>query len=68
MSEFEQVPLKPVIVTDVHTVSSRARLRTELAADVEAFLRRGGAIQAIVQEQHADLPHPSTVGYEREAL
>jgi len=68
MSEFDPIPLKPVIVTDVHTVGSRARLRSELAADVEAFLRRGGAIEAIAQEQRADLPHPPTVGYDREAL
>ncbi len=68
MSDFETVPLKPAMVTDVHTVSSRERLRNELAADVEAFLRRGGAIEAIVQEQRADQPRPPTVGYDRDML
>lgn len=68
MSDLEGMPLKPALVTDVHTVSSRERLRSELAADVEAFLRRGGAIHAVVQEQVGNLPRPPTVGYERELL
>jgi len=68
MSEFDQVPLKPAMVTDVHTVTSRERLRTELAADVEAFLRRGGAIEAVVVAQRDDVPRPTTVGYDRETL
>ena len=68
MSDIEPIPLKPALITDVHTVSSRERMRSELAADVEAFLRRGGAIEAIVHEQRADLRRPTTVGYDRDVL
>jgi hypothetical protein len=68
MSEFDSIPLQPAMITDAHTVSSRERLRRELAADVEAFLRRGGAIQAVALEQRGDLHPPSTVGYERDLL
>jgi hypothetical protein len=66
MSDSEQPPLKPAETTDVHTPTSRERLRMELAADVEAFLRKGGAIQAVIQEARADIPPASTVGYERD--
>jgi hypothetical protein len=66
MSEPEQPPLKPAETTDVHTPTSRERLRLELAADVEAFLRRGGAIQAVIQEARPDIAPASTVGYERD--
>ncbi|MCU0973566.1 MAG: hypothetical protein MUF80_06385 [Burkholderiales bacterium] len=68
MSDIESIPLKPALITDVHTVSSRERMRNELAADVEAFLRRGGAIEAIVHEQRTDLRRPPTVGYDRDVL
>ena len=68
MNETDPIPVKPALVTDVHTVSSRERLRRELAADVEAFLRRGGAIEAVVQEQAANAPRPPTVGYDRDTL
>jgi len=68
MNDLEPIPLKPVTMTDVHTVSSRARLRQELAADVEAFLRRGGAIQSLVQDQPDALHRPPTVGYDRDLI
>lgn len=68
MNETDPIPVKPALVTDVHTVSSRERLRRELAADVEAFLRRGGAIEAVVHEQAANTPRPPTVGYDRDTL
>lgn len=68
MSEPDANSLKPAMITDAHTVSSRERLRRELAADVEAFLRRGGAIEAVAVERRTDLPQPQTVGYDREML
>jgi hypothetical protein len=66
MSELDPIPLKPSMTTDVHTVTSRERLRSELAADVEAFLRRGGCIEAITQPVAGVFAPPTTVGYERE--
>jgi hypothetical protein len=66
MSELDPTPLQPSMTTDVHTVTSRERLRRELAADVEAFLRRGGAIEAITQPAAGVFAPPTTVGYERE--
>jgi len=38
----------------LHTVAAREDLRRKLAADVEAFLKRGGAIQDVPQDERAE--------------
>ena len=38
----------------LHTVAAREDLRRKLAADVEAFLKRGGAIQDVPQDAKAE--------------
>jgi hypothetical protein len=38
----------------LHTVAAREDLRRKLAADVEAFLKRGGAIQDVPQDTRAE--------------
>jgi hypothetical protein len=38
----------------LHTVAAREDLRRKLAADVEAFLERGGAIQDVPQDTRAE--------------
>lgn len=39
---------------DTHNLTSRERIRRQLAADVEAFLSRGGQIQHLDTTMHAD--------------
>jgi len=41
---------------EAHSVAARAAIRNTLAADVEAFLARGGSIQEVADDQHADPP------------
>src|SRR3954451_5343885 len=41
---------------EVHSPAARAALRDTIAADVEAFLARGGSIEKIADDQRADPP------------
>ncbi len=41
---------------EVHSAEARAALRNTLAADVEAFLARGGSIVKVADDRHADDP------------
>ncbi len=38
----------------LHTVAAREDVRKQLASDVEAFLKRGGAIESVPQDERAD--------------
>jgi hypothetical protein len=49
----------------LHTVAAREDLRRKLAADVEAFLKRGGAIQDVPQDVRAEAPKKSDSTYGR---
>lgn len=39
---------------DTHNLTSRERIRRQLAADVEAYLSKGGQIQRLDTSVHAD--------------
>ncbi len=39
---------------DTHNLTSRERIRRQLAADVEAYLSKGGQIQHLDTTMHAD--------------
>src|SRR5262245_49883497 len=50
---------------EAHSVAARAALRNTLAADVEAFLKRGGSIQEIADDQRAEPAKKSDSSYGR---
>jgi hypothetical protein len=68
--EMEQEMAAPVVpvTTEVHSVASRAPLRSRLAEDVEAFLARGGQIVEVPKDFRADPPRHSDNIYGRGAL
>lgn len=49
----------------LHTVAAREDVRRKLAADVEAFLKRGGAIQDVPQDARAEPPKKPEGSYGR---
>lgn len=50
---------------EAHSVAARAALRNTLAADVEAFLKRGGSIQEVADDQRAEPVKKSDNNYGR---
>jgi hypothetical protein len=59
---------KRVEADSLHTVAARKDLRQKLADDVEAFLKRGGAIQDVPQDQRADPPKKPESNYGRGSI
>lgn len=52
MSEFDESNLEQsghwlLAVDDAHSIAGRARIRAQLAADVDAYLQQGGQIQEL---------------------
>ncbi|HEX7037363.1 MAG TPA: hypothetical protein VF210_16445 [Pseudomonadales bacterium] len=60
-------PLSPPSA-EVHSVASREPLRSRLAADVEAFLARGGSIQEVPRDYRADPPKRPDTSYGRGSI
>jgi hypothetical protein len=52
-------------IPEAHSVAARAALRNTLAADVEAFLARGGSIQEVADDQRAEPAKKSDTSYGR---
>jgi hypothetical protein len=52
-------------IPEAHSVAARAALRNTLAADVEAFLARGGSIQEVADDQRAEPAKKSDSNYGR---
>jgi SutA-like transcriptional regulator len=59
---------KRVVTEALHTVAAREDVRKQLAADVEAFLKRGGAIQDVAQDVRADPPKKPESNYGRGSI
>ncbi len=53
---------------EVHSAAARAALRDTIAADVEAFLARGGSIKKIADDQRADPPKKPESNYGRGSI
>lgn len=53
---------------EVHSITAREPIRTRLAADVEAFLARGGSIQEVPRDYRADPPKRPDTTYGRSSL
>lgn len=50
---------------EVHSAAARAAQRDSIAADVEAFLKRGGSIKQISDDDHTDPPKKPESNYGR---
>lgn len=76
--EEEEVSIKPATrggtrkkraeAESLHTVAAREDLRRQLANDVEAFLKRGGAIKDVAQDERADPPKKPESNYGRGSI
>jgi len=53
---------------EVHSAAARAALRNTIAADVEAFLARGGSIEKVADDQRADPPKKPESNYGRGSI
>lgn len=53
---------------EVHSTAARAALRDTIAADVEAFLKRGGSIEKVADDQRADPPKKPESNYGRGSI
>jgi hypothetical protein len=53
------------VVADADAEEARAALRDTIAADVEAFLKRGGSIEKVADDQRADPPKKPESNYGR---
>lgn len=68
MSEHKEEPVPVEKHSDVHSISARAPVRSQLAADVEAFLARGGNIQEVPKDFRADPPKRPETSYGRGSI
>lgn len=64
--EEDQPLLQPS--AEVHSIAAREPLRSRLAADVEAFLARGGSIQEVPRDYRADPPKRPDTSYGRGSI
>lgn len=64
----DEHPAPEPVTLDVHSVSARAPLRSQLASDVEAFLSQGGRIEEVPQDVRADPPRLPQSNYGRGSL
>lgn len=53
---------------EVHSSAARAAVRNTIAADVEAFLARGGSIKQVADDHRADPPKKPESNYGRGSI
>lgn len=73
MSEFDESNLEQsggwaFDVDDAHSIAGRARVRAQLAADIEAFLNQGGEIQEVDTLFRSDPPRKVEIGFNNRSL
>ncbi|MBD3658133.1 MULTISPECIES: hypothetical protein [Marinobacter] len=73
MSEFDESNLEQsgnwtADNEDNHSIASRARVRAQLSADIEAFLNQGGRIQEVDTTLRSDAPRKVEVGFNNRSL
>jgi len=72
--EPDAIAAKPVGRTargetsEAHSVEARDKVRKSLAADVEAFLARGGSIKTIAEDQRAETPKKPDSSFGRRSV
>ncbi|WP_166266594.1 hypothetical protein [Marinobacter caseinilyticus] len=73
MSEFDESNLEQsgswtFDGDDTHSIAGRARVRAQLASDIEAFLSQGGEIQEVDTLFRTDTPRKVEVGFNNRSL
>lgn len=68
MSEPTQNPVPLKADSDTHSVIAREPVRSQIAADVEAFLKRGGNIEEVPRDFRADPPRRPESSYGRGSI
>ena len=53
---------------EAHSIEARDKVRKSLAADVEAFLARGGSIQTISEDQRTETPKKPDSSFGRRSV
>ncbi len=53
---------------DNHSIASRARVRAQLQADMEAFLKCGGKIEEVDTTFRSDTPRKVEVGFNNRSM
>jgi len=68
VSDTEQAAALETLESDVHSISAREPARNRLAADVEAFLAKGGNIEDVPKDFRADPPKRPQSTYGRGSI
>ncbi|MCH8497944.1 MAG: hypothetical protein LAT63_05675 [Marinobacter sp.] len=74
MSEFDESNLESTSSSwssdevDNHSVASRARVRAQLQADIEAFLSQGGKIEEVETTLRSDASRKVDSGFNNRAI
>lgn len=73
MSEFDESNLESSSNwvsdgDDTHSIAGRARIRAQLAADMEAFLSQGGKIVEVDTMFRTDAPRKVDIGFNNRSL
>lgn len=73
MSEFDESNLErsgswAFDGDDTHSIAGRARVRAQLAADIEAVLSQGGTIQELDTSFRSDPPRKADAGFNNRSL
>jgi len=72
--ESDAIAAKPVSraarseTPEAHSIEARDKVRRSLAADVEAFLARGGSIQTITEDQRNETPKKPDSSFGRRSV
>lgn len=68
MSDTAEVESLENLESDVHSIQARQPVRSRLAADVEAFLAKGGNVEEVPKDFRADPPKRPQSTYGRGSL
>jgi len=58
----------PLKLETMHTTAARAEARRQLQADLEAYLKSGGSVEAVAHDYRADPPKKPANNYGRGSL
>lgn len=73
MSEFDESNLESSTSwvsdgDDGHSIAGRARVRAQLAADIESFLSQGGKIEEVDTLFRSDTPRKVDIGFNNRSI
>ena len=65
---MEQHAVETAVVDHEHSLAARSNQRNQLAADIEAFLAKGGQIDEVPKDYRADPPKKPESNYGRHSI